>query len=536
MDGITAHLDTFTRDNLPPRELWPEFRFALPELQFPPQLNSATELLEKAIDEGHGGRTAIYSDNATWTYDELNRRANQVANMLVDELGVVPGNRVLLRAPNNAMLAAAWFGVMKCGGVAVTTMPMLRAKELSTIAKKARVSHAICDSRLTKELEDAAASSGLLQSTWSFDATNPVIAGHADTFATVGTAADDVALLAFTSGTTGDPKATMHFHRDVLAMAEVVGGYLLETTEDDIYIGSPPLGFTFGLGVSLVFPLRFRGAVAFIEAPSPEGLLASVEKFGVTGLFTAPAMYRAMLGMHDQYDLSSLRICLSAGEALPKPTSDAWYEATGHRAIDGIGATELIHIFISAAGADIRPGATGKPLPGYEACVLDDDNRPMPASGTGRLAVKGPTGCRYLSDERQRDYVIDGWNVTGDTYRIDDDGYFWFEARADDIILSSGYNIAGPEVESALLAHDAVDECGVVGKPDEDRGHIVKAYVVLKDDFIECDELADELKRFVKETIAPYKYPREIEFVDALPKTQTGKIQRFRLRELAGQR
>ncbi len=529
----SAHVDTFAADRLPAVEDWPEFRFDLPELQYPARLNCAMPLLENRMQDGEGGRTAVFSEYGQWSYEDLDRRANQFANLLTGKLGLVPGNRVLLRSANNPLLAAAWFGVMKAGGIAVTTMPMLRQKELAVAAQKAEISHALCDTRLESELDAAAAQTGLLQRRAGFDCLAPdaLLGDESPEFATLDTAADDVALLAFTSGTTGQPKATMHFHRDVMAMADIVGGRLLETRPTDIYVGSPPLGFTFGLGASLVFPLRFGGAVAYVEAPTPEGLLSSIEKNGVTGLFTAPTMYRAMLPLAGNYDLGSLRFAFSAGEMLPKPTSDAWFDATGMRIIDGIGATEMIHVFISATGDDIRPGATGKPLPGYQACVLGDDDRPLPPGSTGRLAVKGPTGCRYLDDERQKAYVIDGWNVTGDRYTVDEDGYFWFQARADDMILSAGYNIAGPEVESALLAHDAVAECAVVGAPDEERGHIVKAFVVPAAGITPSDELTRSLQDFVKQTIAPYKYPRAIEYLDALPKTQTGKVQRFRLRE-----
>ena len=529
----TAHVDTFTRDNLPPLERWPELRFDLPELRYPERLNCASELLDSAIREGHGERIALYGELGNWTYDQLDRRACQIANLLTGKLGLVPGNRVLLRSANNPMLAAAWFGVMKAGGVAVTTMPLLRTRELTAIARKARITHALCDVRLVAELEAAAGETALLQHRALLDNENPFQDEFPHTFETVDTAVDDVALLAFTSGTTGVPKATMHFHRDVMVMADIVGGHLLGTSESDIYVGSPPLGFTFGLGALLVFPLRHRGAVAYVESPSPEALLASVQKNRITGLFTAPTMYRAMLGVLAGYDLSSLRVCVSAGEMLPKPTSDAWFEATGLRIVDGLGSTEMIHIFISASGDDIRPGAAGRPLPGYQACVLDETRRPLPPGSTGRLAVKGPTGCRYLADERQREYVVDGWNVTGDTFRVDEDGYYWFQARDDDMIVSAGYNIAGPEVESALLAHEAIAECAVVGAPDPERGQIVKAYVVLKEGIEGDGVLTAELQEFAKRTIAPYKYPRAVQYVDSLPKTQTGKVQRFRLRERA---
>lgn len=534
-DEYTAHVDLFARTRLPPAELCPEFIFDLPELQYPDRLNCGVALLDDAVAEGHGSRVALYSDSGNWTYAELLARANQIANVLVTDLGIVPGNRVLLRAPNSPMLVACWLAVIKVGAIAVTTMPMLRAKELAVMVERAQVDHALCDARLAEELRLAAETGGRLSRIVTFGGgeLEGLMSRHPVIFNNVATARDDVCLLAFTSGTTGIPKATMHFHRDVLAMRDVVGRRLLDLRDDDVCVGSPPLGFTFGLGALLVFPLGCRAAVALVEQPTPENLLSAVERFGVTTLFTAPTAYRNLAAVTANYDLSSLRRCISAGEALPKSTSDAWHSATGIRLIDGIGATELIHIFISAAGEEIRPGSTGKPLPGYQACVLDDHDQPLPRGHAGRLAVKGPTGCRYLDDDRQRSYVRNGWNVTGDIYFVDEDGYFWFQARADDMIVSAGYNIAGPEVEGALLMHPAVKECACVGAPDAERGQIVKAFIVLNDGHVPGAPLVKQLQDFVKRTIAPYKYPRAIEFLQVLPKTPTGKVQRHALRARA---
>jgi 2-aminobenzoate-CoA ligase len=524
-------VDTFARDRLPPKEQWPRLHFDLPELRYPDRLNCATVLLDDAVAEGHGDRPALVTDAGPISYRELLARANRIANVLV-AAGVMPGNRVLLRGFNGPELYAAWLAVMKTGAIAVTTMPMLRVPELTSIIQKAQPGFAVCDQRLLAELQSAgAATQGLATIiAWGNGDLERRMAAASDRFANVETESGDVCLLAFTSGTTGQPKACMHFHRDVLAMADVVGRHLLKTAPADVYAGSPPLGFTFGLGALLVFPLRFRAASVPIEAPSPATLLAAIEKHRVTCLFTAPIAYRALAAEIAEQDLSSLRRCVSAGEFLPKAVSDLWFDKTGIRIIDGIGATEMIHIFISAAGDDIRPGATGKPLPGYRACVLDDSGRPLPPGSTGRLAVTGPTGCRYLDDARQRDYVQSGWNVTGDIYRVDEHGYFWFVARADDMIVSAGYNIAGPEVEWALLAHAAVRECAVIGAKDAERGTIVKACVVLAPGTAGDAALIRELQDFVKQRIAPYKYPRMIEFVESLPKTATGKLQRKALR------
>ncbi|HEY5759138.1 MAG TPA: AMP-binding protein [Steroidobacter sp.] len=528
----TSHVDGFANDRLPPPHLWPEFRFDLPELQYPERINCGAVLIDDAVREGHGDRVALYSDSGTWTYAQLLEHSNRIANALVNDMGIVPGNRVLLRGPNNPYLVACWLAVMKAGAIAVTTMPLLRAHELSVIADRAQIDHALCDSRFAQELRQAAQLGGRLRNIVEFGGgrLERMMNGQAPTFANVDTARDDVCLLAFTSGTTGTPKATMHFHRDVLAMREIVAGHLLETSPEDIYVGSPPLGFTFGLGALLVFPLGRRAASVLVEQPSGENLLAAVQRFRATAMFTAPTAYRSLIPLLSRFDISSLKRCISAGEALPKATSDAWFVATGMRLIDGIGATELIHIFISAKGEQIHPGMTGKPLPGYQACILDPDGLPLPPGRVGRLAVKGPTGCRYLDDPRQHDYVYQGWNITGDLYSQDEDGYFHFEARADDMIISGGYNIAGPEVEAALLEHPAVKECAVIGVPDEARGQLVKAFIVLHEGYEGSAELVQTLQQFVKQTIAPYKYPRAVEFRSSLPKTATGKLQRHALR------
>lgn len=533
MGSKTAYLDTFAADRLPPPEQWPAFLFELPELKYAERLNCASALIDDAVTEGYGEKVAVYSDEGQVSYDELLALSNQVAQVLTDDLGLVPGNRVLLRAPNCTMLVASWLGVMKAGGIAVTTMPLLRSKELQLIAEKCQIDHALCDDRLLSDLDSAAAGSGLLNKRLGFGQLNKCIQAKSGRFINVDTYKDDISIIAFTSGTTGEPKATMHFHRDILAMADTVGRHLLKTRPADIYTGSPPLGFTFGLGALLVFPLRFRAATALVESPKPENLLNTIQRCKVTTLFSTPMMYGALESILSDYDISSLQQCVSAGETLPAPISKRWFRRTNIRIIDGIGATEMIHIFIGAAGANIRPGSTGKPIPGYTACILDENNRPLPPGNIGRLAVKGPTGCRYLADKRQTEYVVNGWNVTGDVYRLDEDGYFWFQARNDDMILSAGYNIAGPEVESALLSHNAVSSCAVVGVPDELRGNIVKAFIVLNNGFQPSEAMAQELQSFVKESIAPYKYPRKIEFVESLPKTQTGKLQRYRLRQAA---
>jgi len=535
--SYTSHVDTFAKDHLPPRELWPEFIFELPELVYPDRMNCATELLGRAVDRGWGPRTAIVAaDGTRWTYAELLARANRIAHVLVDDLGLIPGNRVLLRGTNHPMLAACWFAVIKAGGIAVGTMPLLRAKELTDIVNKAAVTHALCDARLADELTAALPACPTLTRIAYFnsDAADGIEARmqhKAETFDDIATAADDTCLIAFTSGTTGRPKGTMHFHRDVLAACDCWPRSTLCARADDLFSGSPPLAFTFGLGGLLLFPLRIGAATLLLEKAPPDALLAAIAQHRIGVLFTAPTSYRAMAAQVGHYDLSSLHKCVAAGEALPAATRKLWKDATGIEIIDGIGTTELLHIFISHDEAHAKPGATGKPVRGYHACIMDDAGRPAPRGTIGRLAVKGPTGCRYLADERQMDYVKDGWNVTGDAYSIDEDGDFIYHARTDDMIISAGYNIAGPEVEDALLMHPAVAECGVVGSPDEQRGELVKAFVVLKTGHDAGAAMAHELQEFVKRAIAPYKYPRAIEFTASLPRTETGKLQRFRLRQ-----
>jgi 2-aminobenzoate-CoA ligase len=528
----SAHVDTFTREHLPPQRSWPRFSFDLPGLAYPERLNCAAELLDGTIAEyGPDRRCLVGGDGTEWTYGDLRCHVNRVAHVLVDDLGLVPGNRILLRAPNNPWLAACWLAVLKVGGVAVTTMPLLRAGELRTIHEIARIDHSLVDHRFVDDL--AAAEIGRYTVIGDGDLAARAAAKPAE-FSTVDTAADDVALLAFTSGTTGRPKATMHFHRDVLAIADTFSRHVLRPTPDDLFTGSPPLGFTFGLGALLVFPLRAAAASLLLEKGTPDALLPAVERFRPTVLSTAPTAYRAMLTAVDQHDLSSLRQCVSAGEPLPRATWEAFHDATGIKIIDGIGSTEMLHIFIAAADDDIRPGSTGRPVPGYEAAVLDDDGNPVPDGTIGRLAVRGPTGCRYLDDERQAVYVQHGWNLTGDTYLRDGDGYFWYQARNDDMIISAGINIAGPEVEMALMRHPDVLECGVVGAPDPARTMVVKAYVVLKPGVTADEVKALELQEHCKREIASYKTPRLVEFLPALPRTSTGKVQRYRLRQMAG--
>lgn len=545
--GQSAHVDTFARDHLPPVEDWPSFNVPFSDgsaLTYSDQLNAASELLDRNVERGHGDRPAVcLRGESPITYSQLLDRANRIAHVLVDDLGVVPGNRVLLHGPNNPGMVACWFAILKAGAIVVTTMPLLRERELRYIIEKARVSVALCDARFDAPLREATQAAMANDSELSIriacfntldddQSLEALGANKPATFDDVATASDDVALIAFTSGTTGAAKGTMHFHRDILAICDTFSAHVLQPAPDDIFCGTPPLAFTFALGGLLLFPFRVGASTVLIEQPSPQALLETIAQDRATVMFTAPTMYRNLTGVVKDWDISSLRRCVSAGETLPAATSNSWHDATGIRIIDGIGATEMLHIFISAAGDDIRPGSTGKPVPGYEARVIDDAGDPVAPGTVGRLAVRGVTGCRYLADpERQKNYVQNGWNITGDAYLMDDDGYFWYQARTDDMIISSGYNIAGPEVENVLLEHPMVQECAVIATPDPRRTNIVTAIIVLREPSAASDDLVKELQDFVKAQIAPYKYPRRIDFVESLPRTETGKLQRFKLRD-----
>ena len=544
----SAHVDSFARDRLPAADRWPELRFELDSLHYPDRLNCASHLLDTALARVGADRRCLISGAETWSYGDLDRRSDQIAQVLTADLGVVPGNRVLICGPNSAWTVACWFGVLKAGAVVVTVVPLLRSEEIATVAGIAQVSVALC----APGCDEQAALAGVAgMQVVTFGGSGPDdLVERCDRvgpkeFETVQTSQDDVAMIAFTSGTTGRPKGCLHFHRDVLAIADTFAEHVLKAGPDDVFTGSPPLGFTFGLGGLVIFPLHVGASTVLLERGSPEALLGAVEKHGVSVLFTAPTAYRAMLAMLDtdastasgdeggrDPRLRTLRRCVSAGEALPGETWRAWHAATGVKIIDGIGATELLHIFISAADDDIRPGSTGRPVPGWQAAILDADGHPVPDGEPGLLAVRGPIGCRYLADERQSTYVRHGWNYTGDTYIRDEDGYFWYQARSDDMIISSGYNIAGPEVENALLRHPSVLEAGVIGMPDPDRGQLVTAFVVLRAEVPAAEATVKELQEFVKARIAPYKYPRAVHFVAALPRTNTGKLQRFKLRDL----
>ena len=524
----SAHADTFCRDNLPPAQQWPILRFDLPELKYPERVNCAAALLDDVVAEHGPDRPCLLSPDASWTYGDLLTCANQVARVLTEDLGLVPGSRVLLRGPNNPWLVACWFGVLKAGGVVVTTLPMLRSIELEPLTKLTRPAMLLCDHRFTEELASAAPDLPLIQygGPAAGDLAERCVA-KAGSFRNVETSADDVALLAATSGTTGVPKATMHFHRDVLAVADTFGRHLVQGEPDDVFTGTPPLAFTFGLGGLVVFPLRVGASVLLLEKATPPELADAVAKYGATMLFTSPTAYKAMLRAGKADALSSLRRAVSAGEHLPKAVWEEFHSKTGVRLIDGIGSTEMLHVFVAAADGSIRPGATGVSVPGYRAKVIGPDGRSVPDGTPGRLAVIGPTGCRYLADPRQAEYVQDGWNITGDTYIRDADGYLWYQGRSDDMIVSSGYNISPAEIEHALEQHPDVVECAAVGKPDSERGMVVHAAVVCRDGA--TAGIAD-LQDFMKQQMAPYKYARSIEFVDRLPRTATGKVQRFRVR------
>jgi 2-aminobenzoate-CoA ligase len=534
----SGHVDTFSRDNLPPKHQWPELN--VNQYAYSQQLNVAVELTDNMVERGFGDHIALIGNGRMRTYKELSDWTNRLAHALVDDYGIQAGNRILIRAANNPALVACWLAATKVGAVVVNTMPMLRAGELSKIVDLANIKLALCDTRLMDEMDICAQASDILQQVVGFDGTanfdaelDRAALNKPVRFQAVATSADDVALLGFTSGTTGKPKATMHFHRDLLIIADGYAREILQVVPDDVFVGSPPLAFTFGLGGLAIFPLRFGATAILLETASPKEMINIIETYKATICFTSPTAYRVMLNaMEEGADLSSLRIAVSAGETLPASVFEDWRAKTGKTMLDGIGATEMLHIFMSNRVGDAHPACTGKPVSGYQAKIVDEHMQEVPLGEVGKLAVRGPTGCRYLNDERQANYVVDGWNLTGDAFFQDKDGYFHFAARTDDMILSSGYNIAGPEVEDCLLGHEAVSECAVVGTPDEHRGQLVNAYIVLNKTYQASDELILKLQDYVKNTIAPYKYPRLVHFIDALPKTETGKIQRFKLKVL----
>jgi 2-aminobenzoate-CoA ligase len=536
MLGPSAHIDSFTRDNLPPPDQWPAM--PLDGFDYPERLNVGVELTDAMVEKGFGDHTALIGNGRRRTYKELADWSNRIAHALVEDFGIEPGNRILIRSANNPAMVACWLAATKAGAVVVNTMPMLRAAELAAIVDKAEITLALCDTRIEDELVVCAGTSRFLKTIVGFDGTanhdaqlDRVALNKPVRFAAVPTGRDDVALLGFTSGTTGEPKATMHFHRDLLIIADGYAKEVLGVTPDDVFVGSPPLAFTFGLGGLAIFPLRFGATATLLENASPPNMIEIIETYRATISFTAPTAYRVMLAALDAgADLSSLRIAVSAGETLPAPVFEEWTRKTGKPILDGIGATEMLHIFISNRLDDMAPASTGRPVSGYEAMIVDEDMRELPRGEIGKLVVRGPTGCRYLADDRQRKYVRDGWNLTGDSFFQDEEGRFHFAARSDDMIISSGYNIAGPEVEAALLAHPDVGECAVIGVADDARGQIVEAFVVLVQGAEADDATRKRLQDHVKAVIAPYKYPRSVKFVDALPKTATGKIQRFRLK------
>lgn len=531
--------DNFAHDNLPPLNLQPNYITGHSDFEFAENLNCVEYLLDRHIEEGNGNAIAMQTFDTTWTYNDLYEKANQIANVLTDDLNFVSGNRVLIRSANNPMYVACWFGILKAGGIAVATMPLLREKELTVIADNAKISHAFCDYRLEEEL--LSVKSSYLKHIVSFDGAekNPkkleaLITGKPTTFKNYPTKSDSVAIIGFTSGTTGKPKMTAHYHKDMLAICKAFPKYSLDPNPNDVFIGSPPLGFTFGLGGLVLFPFYYGASSFLMEKPSADDMLKAIQDYKITVCFTAPTAWRILTTKVADYDVSSLRKCVSAGETLPEKVWDDWYKATGLRIIDGIGATELLHIFISSNEDTMRKGATGLPIRGYEAKIVDNKGNEAPTGEPGRLAVRGITGCKYLAnEERQQKYVENGWNITGDVFRKDEDGYYWFVARSDDMIISSGYNISAIEVENVLLMHDAVEECAVTGIPDEDRGMLVCAHIVLKDKSKASDTFTKEIQDWFKASAAPYKYPRKVCYLEALPKTETGKIQRFKLKNTA---
>ena len=540
----SAHIDRFVIDRMPKPEACAQMHYDLPELQIPSSANLVVALLDDAVhNKGWADRPMLRSSRIVLTYADALERVNRIAQVLVQDCGLVPGNRVLLRGGNSIGMALAWLGVVKAGMVAVASMPLLRAKELTEILHKAQPQLALCDALLLEELNTACATQTQPCTIISFNQMNApgslaVRSALKDgQLKACNTSADDPAMMAFTSGTTGTPKAAVHTHRDILAAGQAWPRHVLGLAADDIVVGSPPLAFTFGLGGLLTFPMAFGASTYFPDAPyTPESLVNTIAQVGATVCYTAPTFYRQAAAFAAAAKLSSLRVCVSAGEALPQATRQLWKTSTGLDMLDGIGATEMFHIFISSRGDALPQSdlgtAIGRVVPGYTARVVDDAGQELPRGQTGKLAVTGPTGCKYLDDARQANYVKDGWNYPGDAFIQDQAGYFFYQSRADDMIITAGYNVGAPEVEDCLMEHPAVAECAVIGKPDPERGMLVHAVVVLRADYAPDAAMAQALQDHVKARIAPYKYPRNVVFVAQLPRTETGKLQRFKLRSL----
>ena len=531
---MSTQVDQFIHEHLPAASAMPQLIFERPELQFPEQLNAEVELLDRRVAAGHGARILLRDARGALTYAQVLDRVNQFSRVLIEDMQLVTGNRVLLRGGNSIAMAIAWLAVVKVGLIAVATMPMLRARELTDVIRKGRISHALCVDALTEELFLAQQQCPTLANITTLESLQRIATSKSTDCPAAQTTNDDLALMAFTSGTTGTPKAALHTHRDLMAACEAWPRHVLRATSDDIVIGSPPLAFTFGLGGLLLFPMWAGASVYFADAAyTPESMIDAINTVGATICYTAPSFYRRMAAVAEKRPMPTLKKCVSAGEGLPDATRQLWKQATGIEMIDGIGATEMFHIFISSAGSDVRQGAIGKVVPGYHAQVVDEAGVPVPPGTVGKLAVIGPTGCKYFDDERQQKYVRNGWNYPGDSFTMDADGYFFYQARDDDMIVTSGYNVAGPEVENCLALHPAVAECAVIGVADIERGMVVKAFVVLRSDFAASAETEQAIKDFVKANLAPYKYPRQVEFLAALPRTETGKLQRHRLRQIS---
>ncbi|MFG2926341.1 AMP-binding protein [Streptomyces sp. NPDC048305] len=534
----SGHTDSFARDHLPPADSWPVLEFTTELLRYPERLNAASELLDRQITLHGPDRPALRTpDGEVWSYGELRRRSNQVAQVLTEDLGLVPGNRVLLRSPNTPWTVASWLGVLKAGGIVVTTMAALRAGELAPVVEKTRAAIALVDHRFVDDVRTVrdTVAPGLAVVPYGGDGDDDLrarTAAKSGRFEPADTAADDVALFCPTSGTTGEPKITVHFHRDLLSIDNTFGRCTLGLRPDDLVACTAPLAFTFGLGMLVVFTLRVGACALLTETATPVQLAEMVADHQVTVLATAPTAYKQILKSGKGEQLAGLRRAVSAGEHIPPELWRQLRDELGLEIVDGIGATEMLHIFVSAVGSEIRPGATGKPVPGYRATILDADGEELGPGEKGRLAVIGPVGCRYLDDDRQSNYVVNGWNVTGDTFLRDEDGYFWYQARNDNMIISSGYNIAGPEVEAAVDSHPDVVESAVVSRPDPDRGSVVCAFVVLREGVAGDAAKAKEIQDHVKQQIAPYKYPRDVRFTDSLPRNPSGKLQHFKLRRI----
>ncbi len=531
----------------PPRELWPRFGLDFPEArEWPAKLNIAEVLVDDNLKRGD--KPAILYEDRQIKYRELQLMINKFGNAL-KVLDVKPYDRVMLRLPNIPEFIVSSLAVQKLGAVSVPTFTLLKAKELSYIASDCEAKVLITTPSLLEDVEKAKGELKTIRHIVLADAKPseveaPYIAfdylmddfKEATGLEPVRVDQDEVTLLLYTSGTTGPPKGCIHTHRHYLAVADCYAKNVLQAREDDVWGGPPTMAFAYGHTGLICNPLRHGATTSLVGSGrfEPASMFQLIEKHGISVFYGVPTAYRTMVALkHERgkYDFSSLRVCVTAGEPCPPSLYYTIKEFFGCEVLEHMGCTELFNGFISTRFGQVKPGSMGLAVPGYDVRILGDDGNEVKTGEVGHLAVAGPIGIRYWKlPEKQAESVRNGWNHTGDMAYKDEEGFFWFASRSDDIIKTAAYRVSPHEVEEALIKHGAVAEAGVIGVPDLERGQIIKAFIVLKPDHKPSSRLEEELRVFVKDQIAPYKAPKEVEFVKELPKTETGKIRRAELK------